>query len=295
MSMQTISQTRPDWVSPELYPFQDRYMEVDGQPMHYVDEGSGETIVFVHGTPTWSFLWRNMIKKFSGQYRCIAPDHLGYGLSGKDPKYAYSAKQLAQNFETFIEKLKLEKFTLVVHDFGGPIGLNYAIKHPEKVKRIVLFNTWMWETKTDPEVQKINRILKSCMGKFLYRHMNFSPKVLLKKGFHDKKKLSKTVHQHYTKAFPKAKDRQGPYQIGLSLMGDSDWFAQLWQQRDKISHKPFLVIWGKQDAFFQQAHLDKWKAVLSNYQLKELEAGHFPQEEFPEEVNSAISQFLNAD
>lgn len=295
MSIQLQAQAQPDWLSSDLYPFQSRYAKIDGQDMHYIDEGKGEAVVFVHGTPTWSFLWREMIQSLSAEYRCIAPDHIGFGLSGKEKSYPGRAETLANNLETFLESLNLDSFTLVVHDFGGPIGLSYAIKHPEKVKRVVMFNTWMWETASDPEVQKIDRILKGAMGKFLYRRLNFSPKFLLKKGFYDKKKLSKTVHRHYTRPFPKASLREGPYQIGLSLKGSSDWFAGLWEQRANIVDKAFLVLWGNKDAFFQQRHLQRWQETLGNYRLREFECGHFPQEEFPQEVISEMKRFLSED
>ncbi len=98
----------------------------------------------VHGTPTWSFMYRHLIRDLSPRYRCIAPDHLGFGLSDRPAGWSYRPEDQARNLARLIETLGLKDLTLVVHDFGGPIGLAYALDHPENVRRLVLFNTWMW-------------------------------------------------------------------------------------------------------------------------------------------------------
>lgn len=286
------TQTQYNWIDKNLYSFQSKYLTIDNQQMHYIDEGEGETILWIHGTPSWSFLYRDMIKAFSKKHRNIAIDHIGFGLSDKPIEYDYSAKKHADNLEEFINKMNLKNITLVVHDFGGPIGLSYAIKHSENIKKVVLFNTWLWETKEDKNVQKVDKILHNFIGKFLYKQMNFSPKFLLKQAFYDKKKLSKKVHKHYINVFPKSKDRTAPLEIGYSLLGDSDWYGNLWKQITKIEDKDVLIIWGTEDSFFQETHLQKWTDVFNNHQLLKLKSGHFPQEEFPKEVNEAIKQFI---
>src|SRR3954465_4600219 len=117
------------WIDKESYPFKSNYIEANCcDNMHYIDEGKGEVILMVHGTPTWSFLYRHLIKDLSGNYRCIAIDHLGFGLSDKPRKYSYKPEELAKNLRHFIEKMNLKNITLMVHDFGGPIGLAYAIE-----------------------------------------------------------------------------------------------------------------------------------------------------------------------
>jgi len=283
---------KPKWLDTNLYPFESNYLNIGSDKMHYVDEGSGPVMLFVHGTPSWSFLYRDMIKHFSKTHRCIAPDHLGFGLSDKPENYDYSPEQLAENLTLFIEQLGLKDIILVVHDFGGPIGLSYAINHPENIARVVLFNTWMWETASDPDVKKIDKILHSSLGKFLYKRFNFSPKVLLKKGFADKKKLTKRIHRHYLKPFPSAKYRSSPLKIGYGLLGASDWYQSLWEQHQKITHKPFLVLWGMQDTFLAPKYLERWKSILKNATVQELEGGHFVQEEAKTTINQALSKFL---
>jgi haloalkane dehalogenase len=283
---------KENWINSSLYPFASNYIQLESGKMHYIDEGVGETILFIHGTPTWSFLYRNQIKHLSKRFRCIAPDHLGFGLSEKPFDFDGTPESHAKNLEAFVDHLNLKKFTLVVHDFGGPIGLSYAIKHPEKIKNIVLFNTWLWETKSNPGIQKIDKMIRNWLGKFLYLNMNFSPKVLLKKGFYNKKLLAKTIHQHYLNPFPNKDSRLGLLKIAKSLLGSSDWYQALWEQLHKISNKPFLILWGKKDEFITPEFLKKWKQHLHNFQAVEFECGHFVQEEKAKEVSAEMENFI---
>lgn len=292
--MFTMNTTLPSqsWLDRSLYPFEARYFESPSGKMHYVDEGEGEVIVFVHGTPAWSFLYRDFIKELSANHRCIAIDHLGFGLSEKPLDFVGTPQAHAENLALLLESLNLDNITLVVHDFGGPIGLPFAIAHPEKVKHVVMFNTWLWETKHDPQIQKVDKILNGGMGRFLYLHLNFSPKVLLKKAFHDRKKLNKAIHRHYKKPFPNKNSRFGLLNIGKSLLGSSDWYESQWKQVGKIKDKPFLVLWGMKDSFIGEKNLNKWEETLGNAEVLRLEAGHFVQEEKFEESLAAIRRFL---
>ena len=126
---------------------------------------------------------------------------LGFGLSEKPLDFKGTPQNHAKNLSEFINQLKIDNITLVVHDFGGPIGLAAGIQQAEKIKRIVLFNSWLWSTKQNADALKIDKLINGWMGKMLYLNFNFSPKVLLKKGFSDKDNLSKNAHQHYIKPF----------------------------------------------------------------------------------------------
>lgn len=125
-----------DWLDTAEYPFRHHYADLRNGKMHYVDEGKGDVILFVHGTPSWSFLYRNYIKTFSADYRCIAIDHIGFGLSEKSESFVGSPQEHARNLSEFIRKLELQNITLVVHDFGGPIGLAAAMDNPERIKKL---------------------------------------------------------------------------------------------------------------------------------------------------------------
>ena len=134
------------WLNTAEYPFTSNTFKVNNHKLHYLDEGFGETILFVHGTPTWSFDYRNIIKNLKSNYRCIAIDHMGFGLSDKPEHYDYSTRNHSKTLERFVLEKQLAPFTLVVHDFGGPIGLNFAINYPDKIKSIVILNSWLWSS-----------------------------------------------------------------------------------------------------------------------------------------------------
>ncbi len=265
--------------------------------MHYIDEGSGPTILFVHGTPTWSFLYRKQIQALSKQFRCVAIDHIGFGLSEKPEDALYSPEWHSQNLEKLVEALQLKDITLVVHDFGGPIGLSFAIRRPELISKVVLLNTFLWETASNPAAQKVNRIVRSAFGRFLYLRMNASPKFLLKSAFADKKKLTKSIHRHYTNVFPDKKSRYGLLKLAENLVGSSDWYALQWQKMDRIAQKPFLIVWGMKDNFIGPDYLKAWEQRLENVQevIRLQKVGHFVQEEAADELTNAVEQFCFGD
>lgn len=280
------------WFDTGIYPFTSHYLSLPEGKLHYIDEGSGEVILFVHGTPAWSFLYREQVKALSKQYRCIALDHLGFGLSDKPMSFEGSPQVHAQNLSRLIDHLYLDRFTLVVHDFGGPIGLSYAITHPGKVSRIVLLNTWLWETKNLPDAQKADRVIRSGLGRFLYLNMNFSPRVLLKKSFANKYLLTKNIHRHYTRVFPTKRDRYGLLHLAEALVGASGWYQQQWEELTVLEATPKLILWGTEDPFLKPGFLDRWKSRFPGAEVRLLQSGHFVQEECGEAVTAAIQNFM---
>ena len=255
--------TRSDWVDRNLYPFESHYIDVDGGRMHYVDEGTGPVVVLVHGTPTWSFLYRSLIRDLSRDHRVIALDHIGFGLSDKPAQWSYRPGDHARNLETLIERLALRDVTLIVHDFGGPIGLSYATRHPENVRALVLFNTWLWSLEGTP-AEKLSRFMAGGIGRFLYTRLNFSPKVIIKAAFGDKSKLTREVHRHYISVFPTSSERQAPWMLAKELIGSSDWYTSLWNQRERFAGKPSLVLWGMKDPAFKADALARWTSTLTS-------------------------------
>jgi len=280
------------WLDKNEYPFPSHYYPANGYNLHYIDEGKGETILFVHGTPSWSFDFRNIIKSLSKDFRCVAIDHIGFGLSDKPYHYDYSVQQHSRTLEQCIEHLNLNNITLVVHDFGGPIGLSCAIRQSERIKNIVILNSWLWSSKQEPDFITFTSVLRNPLLPFLYRYLNFSARFLLPSSF-GKHKPSKNILSHYTKPFENSKQREGSLAFAHSLLNDQDWFEKLWDMKDTICQKPTLFIWGMKDSFIKPYYLEKFRSGFPNSSCVQLQdAGHFPQEEEPDIVSKSIRRFL---
>ncbi|MGH7857810.1 MAG: alpha/beta fold hydrolase, partial [Candidatus Binatia bacterium] len=138
------TEERPEWLDPHVYPFTSREIEIEGCRVHYVDEGNGPVFLMLHGNPTWSFLYREIIKGLRDHFRCIALDYPGFGLSTARPGYGFTPEEHSRVVEQFVTSLDLREVTLMVQDWGGPIGFGAAIREPERFSGFVLGNTWAW-------------------------------------------------------------------------------------------------------------------------------------------------------
>lgn len=276
------------------YPFQSRRMALSAGHMHYVDEGRGAPVVFVHGTPTWSFEWRHLIRALSPGYRCIAPDHLGFGLSDRPRAVPYTPEWHAANFAEFIDTLNPGPFTLVVHDFGGPIALPLALRRPDLVSRLIIVNSWMWSFAGDRDMEQKGRIAGSALGLFLYRWANLSLRVIAPGAYADKRKLTRAIHRQYLARFPDRWSRGAVlWPLARALLGSAAFYDSLWQDRGKLADRPVLIVWGMRDSALRPNQLARWRQALPHARIVALdEAGHWPHEEAPEAMEIALRSFL---
>jgi haloalkane dehalogenase len=278
----------PEWLDRGEYPFESRWLDVEGGRMHYLDEGEGAPIVMVHGTPTWSFMYRHLVKGLRARHRCLAPDHLGFGLSERPAAWSYRPADQARNLARFIDTLGLKNVTLVVHDFGGPIGLAYALDHPENIRRLVIFNTWMWATSGDRHFEVFGRLLGGRIGRVLYERLGFSVRVMLRHVVADKTRYTRAVERHYLRAL----DGHATWVYARELLGSSAWYDGLWQRRERLARIPALLVWGMKDPAFG-AYLPRWRSVFQRAEVLPLaDCGHAPPEERAPEVLPVLERFL---
>jgi haloalkane dehalogenase len=283
----------PAWLDRAEYPFTSRFVEVEGARMHYVDEGRGSTLLLVHGTPTWSFLYRHLIKGLREHVRCVAPDHLGFGLSDKPAGDAYRPADQARRLAAFVAALGLDDLTLAVHDFGGPIGLAYALDRPDRVRRLVIFNTWMWSLAEDRRVARAGRLLASPVGRVLYERLGLSLHVVFRQAVKDRARYTSAVHAQYAAPLRDPAARHATWIYARELLGSSEWFAALWQRRETLAQIPALLAWGTKDPAFGR-HLPRWRSVFRRAEVLAWDdVGHAPPEERGPESAAAIARFLD--
>ena len=287
--------TRPDWVSDELFPFTSRWHRTsDGHRMHYVDEGAGDPIVFVHGNPAWSFEFRHLIRELRGEYRCIAPDHIGFGLSSRSTKDDDHHPQAhARRLIELLVNLDVRDATLYLTDWGGPIGLEFARQHPDRVKSIVIANTWCWSVAGDPHFVRFSWFMRSLVGQFMIKRLNCFVNKVVPKAIGNKAAITPEMMRHYRSALPNPSARSACAALPGHIIGASDWLEEIWTDREKFVGKPSLVLWGLKDIAFRKKELEHWRANLGDCQVQEFEdCGHFLAEEAPERVLPAMRGFM---
>jgi len=282
------------WIDKKEYPFESHFFEVPAGRLHYVDEGAGDPVVMVHGNPTWSFLYRDLIKRLKPNYRCIAPDHLGFGLSDKPADWSYLPEDHAGNLSALIEGLGLSNVTLVLQDWGGPIGMSYAVAHPDKIARIILINTWAWPVNRDLHYIWFSSFMGGPVGRMLIRRYNFFANVILRKAFGDKSKLSKEAHMHYLRPLETPEERKGCMVFPKQIVASTPWLDQIWSGISALNGKPKLFVWGMKDIAFRDKELKHWEQAFPEAQSVRLDTtGHFVQEEAPGELADAVVPFLS--
>jgi haloalkane dehalogenase len=284
----------PEWLDRSEYPFTHRFASLRDGRLHYVDEGTGDPVVCSHGTPTWSFEYRHVIRAVSDHHRCIAPDHLGFGLSDRPSGASYSPEAHAARFREFVDGLGLDRFALVVHDFGGPIAMPLALDG--RVTKLVVMNSWMWPFDDDPAMARRARMVSGRLGRWLYRRANASLRLIMPSAYGNRKRLTPRIHRHYLEPFRQPDDRVLVlYALAKALLGSSRNYADLQRRSSALASIPTLVIWGMKDSAFRPAQLNRWRALLPHANVAELpDAGHWPHEEAPSEVAELVEQFLAA-
>ena len=283
-----------EWLDQNQYPFQGKFCQVDGGSMHYIDEGAGEPIVFVHGFPTWTFMWRGLIRDLSLKHRCIAMDHIGFGLSDKPEHWSYTPEAHARNYRKLLDHLGISTFSLVVHDFGGPIALSHALDFPGRINRIVALNSFMWSLKSDDRFVKFDHKVNGPIGKLALTATQIGLNKMLHDMVSQKAKVAPAVYGQYTGPYHNSTERQGPFGLAKGYIGSSQWLYDLWVRREAISHIPLQVIWGMKDQLFTSTQLDKWRQHWPNAEVDVFgDSGHLVLEEHPREVEAAMYLFLD--
>lgn len=291
----------PEGVTKELYPFTGKYFTTrSGARLHYLDEGSGRPVVMLHGNPTWSFYYRNLVPALSGSRRVIVPDHIGCGLSDKpgDDKYDYTLKNRADDLEALLDSLGIkEDVTLVLHDWGGMIGMTWAARHPERVSRLALLNTGAFFLPPEKSFPPAMWLARTPIGTLLVRGLNgfagVSAHVCM-----TRKKLSPELRRAYTAPYNSWANRIATLRFVQDVPtrpGDKA-FEQVDVTQRKLglfADKPALICWGMKDFIFDEHFLNAWKRYLPKAEIHTFaDAGHYILEDAAEEVIPLVKRFI---
>jgi len=283
---------RPDWVDDELFPFPSRFVEIDGHTVHYVDEGSGPVLLLLHGNPTWSFLWRDVIAALRGEFRCIALDYPGFGLSTAAPGYRFLPEEHADVVTGFVDALGLEGVTLVGQDWGGPIGLAVARRRPEAFTRLVLANTWAWPVNGDLYFEFFSRVGGASPLRFLARRLNLVVNAFVPTG-HRRRKVTGAEMAHYRRAQGTPARRQAAAVLPSRITASRAFLAEVESGLADLSRLPLLIVWGGADRVFRPQERERLEESFPDHTTVIVEgAGLYVESDAPEEFAAAVGDWL---
>jgi haloalkane dehalogenase len=285
---------RPAWVDDDLYPFADRWAELSGgTTIHYVDEGAGTPILMVHGNPTWSFLYRDIVRELTGDFRCVAVDLPGFGLSSPAPGYGFTPAEHADVLEQLVLRLDLRDVTMVVQDWGGPIGFAVAARHPERFAAFVIGNTWAWP-KEDLPTQLFSRLLGGPVGRRLIAQRNLFVERILPAGVR-RATLSHTVMEAYRGPFPTPASRRPTAVLPREILG-RPFLAEVERGLARLRDRPALIVWPTADVAFGERERRRWEGLFPEHRTVLLRgAGHYMQEDAAGEIVAAIRDWRAPD
>jgi haloalkane dehalogenase len=270
------------------FPFESRFLEIEGHRLHYIDEGEGPTLLLVHGNPTWSFLYRHIVLQLRERFRCVAVDHPGFGMSTPAPGYDHLPASHARVLEGFVDALGLEGFTIMVQDWGGPTGLWVAGRRPERVTGLIIGNTWAWPIDGDPHFERFSKMMGGGIGKFGIRHFNMFVNLMIPMNC-KRRRLSAAEMQAYRGPFPRWEQRQRTWIFPREIRGSSRFLAEVEQGLAGLADKPTLIVWGDRDIAFRDQERQRFEGLFPQHHTVPLPgAGHYIQEDSPDEIAAAI-------
>lgn len=280
----------------EEYPFEEKFIPVDGLHYHYIDEGdeNNDPILMVHGNPTWSFAWRNLVKEFSNSHRTIAVDHIGCGMSEKPQDYPYRLDNHISNLVSLIEHLDLKNITLIAHDWGGAIGIGATGRCPERFKKVVLMNTAAFRSQRIPFRIAVCRI--PLLGSLGVRGLNAFAKAAITMAV--TKPLPPKVAEGFLAPYSDWDSRIAvdrfvkdiPFHVdhpSYSTLVQVETALEQWKE------KPALLIWGMKDWCFSPEFLREFQKRLPNAESLEIpDAGHYVFEDAKDAIIARVRKFL---
>ena len=285
----------PDWVDRAAYPFESRFLDLPHGTVHYVDEGPADpdaALLFLHGNPTWSFLYRHLIAGLRDDYRCVALDYLGFGLSEHPAGFSYLPSDHAAVVEGFVGTLGLDGVVPIVHDWGGPVGLSYAADHPTNVPGMVVTNTLCWPVSGDPWFEAFSRLVGGPLGRIACERLNAFVEYAMPLAYADRSQLTPAIREQYRRPLPPG-GRRGTWVLPRAFRTEREWLADLRERVPVIKNHPTLLAWGMEDPLFRERDLRRFETLFGDARTVELGGvGHYVPEETGPALVDPVETFL---
>lgn len=287
-------------VLPE-FPFSSHgFRHSHGAKQHYLDEGSGPVVVMLHGNPTWSYYYRNLVHALRGTHRCVVPDHIGMGWSDKpdDAHYTYSLQQRVDDLDALLASLDLgNRITLVVHDWGGMIGFAWACRHPERIARLVILNTAAFPLPDGVKLPALIRVGRgAALGPLLMQRLNALARGATRLAV--KHALPREIRAAYLAPYGTPAERLAILRFVQDIAVSPtdrgfDLARQVGESLPQFASRPALLGWGMSDPVFDERFLREFRRALPGAEVHEYEdCGHYVLEDARERLIPAITQFL---
>jgi pimeloyl-ACP methyl ester carboxylesterase len=285
----------------DLYPFRSCYLDRNGMRLHYIDQGEGDPVVMVHGNPTWSFYFRRMVMAFSPSHRTVVPDHMGCGLSHKpdEKQYDYRLRSRIDDFSALMNHLELDRVTLLVHDWGGMIGMAWAVENPDRISRLIVTNTAGFFPPNNKRIPLRLWILRNLT--LFARPAVLYGNLFARGALHmaPRRRLAPEVKKGLLAPYNCPHNRLATLRFvqDIPLLPDDEGFAIV----DRVSRKlqilsflPMLLLWGKHDFVFDLAYYNEWCRRFPSAEAHLFDdAGHYLMEDIPDRIVERINTFFN--
>jgi haloalkane dehalogenase len=277
----------------QLFPVEHRFVDVAGARIHYVDEGTGSTLLLLHGNPSWSFLYRKIIAGLKSEFRCVALDFPGYGLSDPPTGYRFTPSEHSAVLERFVDHLGLAQLTLMVQDWGGPIGFGFAERRPELVRRVVIGNTFAWPNDDVWRVRMFSWLMGGPIGRSLTWWFNLVPKVFFTRGL--ARRPPPEVLEMYFAPWRDRARRTAAVVAPRQLIKAAPYLREVERNLARIADRPALIVWGLRDFAFRDTERERFERVFADHRTVLFDdASHFLQEDAGERIAAEIRTFLTA-
>ncbi|RST31691.1 alpha/beta fold hydrolase [Sphingomonas ginkgonis] len=279
----------PGWLDRGLFPFKSRFRDIAGNRVHYIDEGDGPVLLMLHGNPTWSFLYRHLVRLLAPDFRCIAVDYPGFGLSQAAPDYGFTPREHSAVVEGLVDALGLDQLTIMVQDWGGPIGLGLAGRRPELTRALLIGNSFAWPATGG--MIAFSRLFGSRLGRWSITRQNLMARWLIPAGTN--RTLSRPELAAYYGPFPSPASRLPIWTFARQIRLSRAYLAEVEAGLRRIADRPALIAWGEADGAFRAADRERFERLFPAHRTVVLAgAKHFIQENAPDTIAAAIRDWF---